>query len=215
MARVYFHRLIDVQEFDINQDKDIFEQILDFNRENTWDGERFYLSYLPDAILNQYQLNNPESLKEFVYDLSVYRPPFKRIGGCNLVPEQLERGIRYAGIRLSDPEEKIPGQFVRMGEEMTYCPTFPFFTEEYDIVKFAMNTYFTTLTFEEILYNQIQHVTKYFLNKGETKNWRDLKKYGDYIIKKISKSQMMYHATDPEYGNKVLIKSLTYPSQRR
>ena len=209
MAKLYFHRKIDVQEFDIDPDKDIFQQILNVNSEQSFDKERFFLYTFPISILKEYNLNDPKLVNEFVHKYLITQPPYKRIGGYNATQKRLEEfGIRYAGIRLSDPEEKIIGQFVRIGKNMTYCPTFPFFNHDFDIVKFANNTYFTTLSFEEILSNQIQHASRYIINKGEPNCKEDIRKYGEYITEEISKEQMIDYATNPESGKNVLIKRL-------
>lgn len=39
--------------------------------------------------------------------------------GCNLRKENVEKGIRYSGIKLSDPSEEISGVFDRHARVLT------------------------------------------------------------------------------------------------
>ena len=61
--------------------------------------------------------------------------------------DMLQKDIRYAGIKISDPSRNILGQFDIRNHVMTYSPISPYFFEERDLCKFARDDYFTTFSF--------------------------------------------------------------------
>ena len=135
--------------------------------------------------------------------------PLQRMGGCNLKEEKLDQDIRYTGIKISDPCGKIPGVFDLTNHIITYSPIFPFFYDERDLVKFADDTYFTSMTFEEIIINEIDISNKYYVHTGNYKSSKDILKYGSYIYEQIDKNQMIEYATNPEKGYQLIKKHLT------
>ena len=204
MANVFIDNIIEFNQYDINLDEDIFESIL-AKRKGEFDSQRFFLKYIAEAELSKYDFNNPDSLAQF---RNVSKSPLKGMGGCNLIPDMLQQDIRYAGIKLSDPDKNIVGQFDIRNHIVTYSPIFLFFYEDRDITKFANDEYFTPLTFEELIANQINHANKYFVHVGNYKKPSDIVKYGNYILEEVSKSQMLEFASNPELGSKILTKHL-------
>lgn len=65
--------------------------------------------------------------------------------GCNLRKENVEKGIRYSGIKLSDPSEEISGVFDRHARVLTQSPIFQQFYQERDLCKYAKDAYFTSV----------------------------------------------------------------------
>lgn len=49
------------------------------------------------------------------------------MGGCNLIDSELDRGIRYSGIKMSDPTGKVFGNFNIGDGKIIYSPIFPHF----------------------------------------------------------------------------------------
>lgn len=159
-------------------------------------------------IANGYDFNNLESLKKFRNDCLRWNSPLQRMGGCNLVEEELKRGIRYAGIKISDPSGKIFGSSNIGDGKIIYSPIFPRFYEERDNIKFANDEYFTTITFEEIMQSQIDLATDFYIHAGNYMALKDILKYGDYIFEKVSKDQMLEFVYEPETGEKIYMKYL-------
>ena len=205
MPNVFHDRFIDFQQYDINLNDNIFEQLL-ATRKNEFDSERFFLKFIQSNDLAKYNFNDKSSLSKFRDDCCTFMSPLKKMGGCNLRPEKLEEDIKYAGIKLSDPNGKIIGQFDIRNHIVTYSPIFPFFYEERDLIKFANDTYFTSLSFEQLIMNQIDHAIKYYIHIGNYYSPKDIVKYGNYIMEEVSKEKMIEYATNPELGNKILKK---------
>lgn len=205
MANVFYDRIIDFQQYDINLNENIFEQILE-TRKTELDSERFFLRYISDEDVSKYDFNNKDSLREFRDIRYTCKSPIKRMAGCNLRAEMLEKGIRYAGIILSDPYKNVLGQFDVINDSMIYSPIFPFFYDERDLIKFANDVYFTTIPFDELVMNQMNYVKKFYVHVGNAMTTKELRKYGRFIFEEISKDQMIDYIKHPEQGEKVLKK---------
>lgn len=209
MPKIFRDKIIKFEQFDINADEDIFSRILE-DKEQEIDNDRFFLSYISEKDLAKYDFCNNESLSQFRHACVSINDPLKAMGGCNLREEELKRGIRYAGMKLSDPYGEIPGVFDINNGVLTYSPIFPLFYEDRDNIKFAMDTYFTSMTFQEIILNQINNSREFYIHTGNYYSLKDRLKYGDYVFEKISKNQMVEFATKPDEGYKVLNKYLGF-----
>lgn len=207
MNKIYRDEIIQFNQFDLREDGDIFQTILD-KRKNERDSQRFFLEFLPQDIADKYDFNNLESLWKFRDDCLKLTSPLQPMGGCNLVKEEVQKGIRYAGKKISDPSGKVLGSFNVNEGKIVYSPIFPHFYDERDNIKFANDTYFTTMTFEEIMQKQIDLATEFYIHTGNYMAIKDIAKYGDYIFEKISKDQMLEFLYQPESGEKVLRKHL-------
>lgn len=207
MANVFFDEFFEFNQYDIDTGDNVFETILSL-REGGYDSKRFFVDYVPQEVVSGYDFNNPDSLKEFRKICHTVKSPLRTIGGCNMLPEKLKEDIIYAGIKLSDPDKKIPGQFDIRNQTVTYSPIFPSFFDERDLIKFASDTYFTTLTFKELIINQINHAKKFYVHVGNYQKIKEIAKHGSYILEKVTQKEMIEYATNPELGNKVLGKYL-------
>lgn len=207
MTKVYRDKIITLEQFDISLNEDIFSRILK-EKENERDNNRFFLNYIPSEALSKYDFSNGDSLNQFRRDCISINNPLKPMGGCNLREEEIKKGIRYAGIKLSDPYGRIPGVFNINNKVVTYSPIFHLFYDERDNTKFAKDTYFVSMPFQEIIINQINNVVEYYVHVGNYSNARDILKYGNYIFEKINKDQMHEFVTNPEHGQKILSKHL-------
>ena len=207
MTKIYRDEIFQFNQFDLREDGDIFQTILD-ERKYEIDSQRFFLEYLPQDVANRYDFNNIDSLEKFRDDCLRLTSPLQPMGGCNLVKEEVQRGIRYAGIKISDPNGKIFGSFNIGDGKIIYSPIFPHFYEERDNIKFANDNYFTTMTFEEIMQRQIDLAAEFYIHTGNYMALKDVAKYGDYIFEEISKDQMLEFLYQPETGEKVLRKHL-------
>ena len=206
MANVFYDRIIDFKQYDINLNDNIFEQILEV-RKREIDPKRFFLSYISEEDISKYDLNNEDSLNEF-RDIRHTSNPTKGMAGCNLMEDSIEKGIRDSGIAISDPNKKILGQFDIIDGDMIYSPIFPYFYEERDLIKFANDTYFTTIPFDQLTMNQLKYVKRFYVHVRHTKTTKEIIKYGSYIYEEISKNKMIDYISDPEQGKKVLKKYL-------
>lgn len=209
MTKVYKNDVINFEEMEINDSGSVFEQILE-SRKREIDSKRFFLRYISPEDLDRYDFSNLESLKEFRNRCVVGTNPLVPMGGCNVREESIEKGLRYSGMKLSDPSKEIRGTFDRHGDILTYSPIFPMFYEERDLCKFARDVYFSTLTFEELLMREIDEASDYYLHVGRYSNAKEIAKNGQYKMEQISKDDMINYATNPEMGEEVYRKYLKY-----
>ena len=214
MAKVYYDRVFEVLEYDVDLNSDIFKQILNIKR---IDEQRFFLMHISSEDLSRYDFDNKKSFMRFRDDrCSSITDPVKRMGGCNMTPEALKKGIRDGGIALSDPNKVIRGQFDVMGKDMIYSPIFPFFYEERDLIKFANETIFTDIPFRELVINQMRFARRFLVHirnrrfkEKPLEQGESISESGE-IFKEIDKDEMMDYLTDPEKGEAVLRKYLGY-----
>lgn len=207
MPNIYIDRVIGLEQIYTDSTEDIFFRILEYKKHEV-DNDRFFLSYISPEELAKYDFNNNESLNQFRRACVSIESPLKPMGGCNLSEEELSKGIRYAGKKLSDPYGLIPGVFDINNGIITYSPIFPLFYDERDNIKFARDTYFTSMTFQEIIVNLINNAMEYYVHIGNYVAARDILKYGRYIYERINKEQMLEFATNPEKGQRVLRRHL-------
>ena len=207
MNNVFFNGFMEFEQYDIDLNENIFDTILEYRRKEI-DSERFYLEFISSEELSKYNFKDSESLEQFRSCCTTFKRCLPRIAGCNLRDDISESDIRYAGIKLSDPNKNIIGQFDIIKNTMIYSPIFPFIYEENDISTFANDIYFTTITFEKMIENQINNSNKFFLHTGYYETLNDIIRYGNYILKEISKEQMIEYSSNPKLGNKVLKKYL-------
>ena len=205
MKSVYRDIFNSINKIDIYNGEDIFKRILR-EREYYIDEKRFFLRYVPVDTLLKYDFNNFNDVDKFrnVY-FSSYSP-FVLIGGCNNREDALSKDIRMSGIKMSDPSGKVVGQFDVRNGKLTYSPFFPFFYNEKELVDFAKDEYFTSLTFEDIMMNQIDNSSSFYIHTGYYSNPRIISKRGPYILEKITKDDMINFVKNGEEGRKILIK---------
>lgn len=194
MNKIYRDEIFKFNQFDLRKDKT--------------DSQRFFLNYLPQEIDNKYNFNNLESLKKFRNDCLKWDSPLQEMGGCNLQPNIQKGDIQYSGIKISDPSGKIFGSFNISNGKIIYSPIFPRFYEERDNIKFAKDIYFTTMTFEEIMYKQIDLAQEFYVHTGNYMNIKKIVKNGDYIFEKINQDKMLEFINSPEKGEKIFMKHL-------
>lgn len=207
MKKIYIDKTIQFNEFDLREDGDIFQTILN-KRKDKSDSQSFFLKYLPEDVANKYNFNNLESLCKFRNDCLRVNSPLQGMGGCNLVKKDIQKDIRYAGKKISDPSGKVLGSFNIDEGKIVYSPIFPHFYNQRDNIKFATDTYFTTMTFEEIMERQIDLVTEFYIHTGNYMTLKEFAKYGKYIFEKVNKDQMLEFLYQPEIGEKILKKHL-------
>lgn len=207
MNKIYRDDFFQLKQFNLGEDGDIFKTILDEKKDEP-DSQRFFLEYLPQEIANSYDFNNLDSLKKFRQACLGWDSPLQKMGGCNLTEEGQQKGIRYSGIKMSDPSGKIFGTFNIDKDKIIYSPIFPHFYESRDIIKFADETYFTTMAFEEIMERQIDLAKKFYVHIGDYMTLKERAKNGDYIFEEINKDKMLSFVYQPEIGEKVYKKYL-------
>lgn len=203
MGKFFLDKIYSFNEYELNQDEDIFEKILE-ERKNESDSKRFFLNYVSSDDLLRYDFSRQDSLKDFRKICLTCHNPILEMGGCNLKKENLSRGLIYGGIKLSDPFGRIPGQFDIRDHVITYSPIFPLFYKQRDLCKFANDAYFTTMTFEEIIMNQINNGVEYYVHTRNFRSLQELTQYGAHILEKISKEQMIEFIIDHEKGKEIL-----------
>lgn len=210
MDRYYKVDMISFEEEFLEPTESLFQHVL-ASRKSEIDSKRFFLNYISPEELTNYDFTNVESLKSFRERCVYGNSPLILMGGCNLNDDHVEKGLRYSGIKLSDPEGKIRGTFDRHGDVLTYSPIFPFFYEERDLCKFARDRYFTTLTFEELVMREIEYAKEFYLHTGRYDTAREIGKHGtSYKMEKITKNEMIEFTRDSEKGENVYRKQLKY-----
>lgn len=206
----YFRdNIINFQQKELKENEDIFKTILK-EREHGLDSKRFFLEFFPMKAYSLYDFDNPDSLQEFRKVRLTRDKPLMQMGGCNMHPDYLEKDkesgyLRYAGIKMSDPYGKIYGQFDIRDNTLTYSPLFSHFYKERDLCKFANDTYFTTMTFEDIMLVQIDYAKEYFVHVG------NIYKIGvkcPYILERVTKEQMIKFVFEPTEGEAIYKKTL-------
>lgn len=207
MEKYFRDTIIQFKQGTLRTNEDIFDTILE-ERKSKIDSKRFFLEYLPMEIASHYDFDDPKALDEFRDVRLGINNPIMRMGGCNLAPYFLEKdkesgSLRYAGIKMSDPYGKILGSFDMRDKIVTYSPIFPHFYEERDLCKFASDTYFTTMKFEDIMKIQIDNANECFVHVG---NSYKLGVNCPYVLQKVTKDQMMAFVSNPEEGEKVFEK---------
>ena len=207
MANVFFDNIVEFHQFDFDLGDDIFEQILE-TRKDGFDSKRFFIRYIAPEELEKYDFSNRDSLNQFRDICCSFDNPLQKMGGCNVRADFLEKGFRYSGKILSDPQKRVLGQFDVRNHKMTYSPLFPFFYKERDLIKFANDIYFTTIPFEELVMNQIEHAEDFFIHTGYYQSSKNPVRNGEYILEKISKEEMIGYLTDEKKGQKILEKRL-------
>lgn len=205
MQRDYFiDYIFDFEHYSLRDNEEIFQSILR-TRESKIDSKRFFLRYIAQEDLSKYDFSNVDSLKEF-RNQCLCTHLLKNMGGCNLVPDCLDRGLCYSGIKMSDPHGCILGQFDVHNTVMTYSPFYPLFYEERDLDKFANDKYFTALTFEEILLSLIEHITDFYVHVGYRKNSQEILRFGYEVFEKTDRNTMLGFILDSEEGAKIYKK---------
>lgn len=123
-------------------------------------------------------------------------------------PTCLSEDIRYAGIKMSDPSGRVSGSFDIRNEIITYSPIFPHFYDERDLCKFANDSYFTTMSFEDIMLAQINRYSDFYVHVGDYSTLKDIHEHGRYILERVSKEEMIEYVNNPDSGAEVYKKYL-------
>lgn len=208
MEKFFIDRIVRLEQHTLRDSEDIFAKISE-SRKDRPDADRFFLEYLPPIKQEEYNFDNPISVSQFRKDCCSFgKDPLLRMGGYNMSPSCLEDGLKYNGIKMSDPYGRIYGCFDIREQTITYSPISPRFYEERDLVKFASDTYFTTMTFEDIMNIQIDRATSFYVHVGNYSALRDIIKNGEYILEKVDKDKMIQFVSDPKEGEKILRKHL-------
>lgn len=180
---------------------DIFTHILKSRQEQERDN-KFLLYYLPKEEKCDFQDNLVK--QEFKKEIESPSSPLLLMGGANL--ENLnKRDIRLNGIKMTDPYGKIIGSFDIRENMMTYCPLLPNFYAEKDLTNFGTDSYFTTLSFQEIMLTMTKYVKKYYVIVGYNYSPRVIINKGKYIKEQVNKDKMLKFIQNEEAGK--LIRS--------
>lgn len=208
MRKIFYDNFFQMNEIKLIDDGDIFESILE-NRKNDIDKDRFFIDFLPSEEFLKYDFNNPDSLNEFRESCFTINPPTMPMGGCNLW-EKYMYDMRISGKKISDPYGRVLGCFDIKDGVITYSPLFAHFYNERDVAKFANDSYFTTMSFEEILKYYIKHSHEFYVHTDNSISTSDYNRYGRYILEKISASEMLDFVNNPSAGELVLKKTRYY-----
>lgn len=171
MEKIYYYDITKFDEYEIDTDKDIFEQILNIKKD-TSNPYIFYLRYI-NSTIKKYIENSD------IYSFADLRDLYTtKIACCNLTPS-LENDFDESGIKLIDPLELIRGHIDIRNHIMTYSPVkHPSLLQKSDLKE----TYYTTIRFEELLKNQIEYATSFYKIIG--------KEQDNYIKEETSKEKM-------------------------
>lgn len=204
---VYRDKFYKMEQFPIQPGEDVFKLILEARKDDI-DKDRFFLEFLPQECASAYDFSNPNSYRSFTDICYTIDTPIMKMGGYNMEPKYLSGDIRIGGIKMSDPYGKIYGSFDIRNGIITYNPLFPHFYEERDLIKFAHDTYFTTMTFEDIMMGQISAAESFYVNVGKHYQIRDIIKNGLYILEKVSSEQMTEFVLNPNEGAKIYKRTM-------
>ncbi|MDD3048799.1 MAG: hypothetical protein PHQ89_02255 [Bacilli bacterium] len=208
MKKFYIDEFISYKEIFVDPKEDLLTAVLNEKNIDDYDCDRFYLEYLPQDFLNDFDFSNAESLKQFRKSYYALNNPLNSMCACNL--SNLSNDIRYNGLKISDPNGEIYGSFDIRNNIITYSPIFPHIYEERDLIKMANTTYFTGMTFEEIMKEQINKYSNFYVHTGNYITVKDIAQNGHYILEKINENQMLAFVKDPNEGAKVFLKHINY-----
>lgn len=197
----YFRdNILEMKKYELKKGKELFESILK-ERKGQMDPKRFFLRFLPLEEYKKYDFNNLESLEKFRDDC-LRNKVLMEMGGCNLTLDEIKKGIRYGGIMMSDPYSNVIGQFHYDIEKkiMIYSPIFPEFYNQRDLVKFANDDYFTTISFEEIILMQIENSKRFYVHTGNFENLQDIIKNKEHKLEEVSKEEFIEFLVNPKKG---------------
>ena len=205
MSKIFYDNFFKMNEIKKIKDGDIFESILE-SRKNDLDKDRFFIGFLPNEELLKYDFNNSKSLSDFRDICSSIDSPIMPMGGCNLWERNMY-DMRISGKKISDPYGKILGVFDIKNGVVTYSPLFAHFYNERDVAKFANDSYFTTMSFEEIMKYYIEKSQEFYVHTDNYISTRDIDRYGRYVLEQISASEMLDFVNNPNCGELILKKS--------
>lgn len=198
MDKIFYDNFFRMNEIPLMSDGDIFESILD-SRKDSLDKERFYVKFLPVEEFQKFDFMNENSIDDFRDICFTVDTPLLGMGGCNLWEKYMD-DFRRSGKKMSDPYERVFGSFDIRDGVITYCPLFNHFYKEYDVGKFANSQYFTTMTFEDIMKYQILKAHEFYVHTG----YNIIHGNREFILEKISASEMMEFVNNPKLGEMVL-----------
>ena len=204
MNKIFYDNFFEINEIPLENDGDIFGSILE-SRKNDIDKDRFYIKFLPIIEFEKYDFNDKQSLRKFRDICYSIDTPIMPMGGCNLW-ERYMYDMRISGKKISDPYGRVFGCFDINNGVITYSPIFAHFYNERDVAKFANDSYFTTISFEEIMKYYIEHSHEFYVHIDNSVSINDFNRYGRYILEKVSSSEMIAFVNNPELGEKILKK---------
>lgn len=176
MANVFYYDIDKIKSYYIDPKKDFFEQILELRKDNP-NPYKFYIR-LANQKLQDYIARG--DVRTFAELRDLYS---KLLASCNLDSTALEDDLESGGIRISDPSGLVEGQISIINHIMTYSPALePIYTQEED-TKFAREIYYTGITFNALLINQIKHAKTFRQCVGKNEN--------GYIKEELSKEKMI------------------------
>ena len=217
MANVFYDSFVrPIDQYDFDPEENIFEEILKMRvAQGKFDHLRFFLEYIPAEKLAEYDFNDPESLAAFRDIYGSYLLPRQTIGALSKEPVMIAADLEdevlcNSGTKLSDPEERIIGEFDVRDGIMTYSSIWGQFYDARDIIKFANDSYFTTIPFNQLIAAQIKFAEKFYVHTGDGRKIKDPRFFYD----EVSREQMIECATNPDVGNKILRLYTEHPSAR-
>ena len=194
-----------IKKYDVPEGVDLLTAVLNVQNQ-TSDPSRFYLRFVPESVLSEYDLNDPDSAHRFRKACWHISSPQKGMCACNL----RDFSCGSHGLKISDPEEQIEGTFIIDGYRLTYSPIVPRVYEERDISKYANTIYFTSAPFSKIMQDLIAKSNRFRLHSHY-----EIVKYDTVpVIKEISREEMLTFATDSNLGNQVLQEYLAQPAPK-
>ena len=218
MANVFYDSFVrPIDQYDFDPEGNVFEEILKMREsQGKFDRFRFFLEYIPAEKLAEYDFNDPESLAAFrdIYGSCAFRKQV--IGGLSQHHEMIEKDLEEedlcnSGTKLSDPEERIIGQFDVRDGIMTYSSLWGPFYDGRDVGKFANDSYITTIPFDQLIAAQIKFAEKFYVHTGNgSGRIREPRFYYD----EVSGEQMTECATNPDVGNKILRLHIEHPLKK-
>ena len=107
------------------------------------------------------------------------------------------------GLKVSDPEKKIMGNFCIEETRIIYDAAIRFF-EERDAVVYSGYTYYTTKSMVDILKEELQKNRKLLVYMGQEidrENYKSIE-----LLKEVSEEEFLLYASNPTKGEEILIR---------
>lgn len=202
MPRYYKDDIISFSEYDVEKRQSVYENIAS-ERKCEADKDRFFLDYVAKEVLDNYDFHELKSIQKFRDMCLTTEGIMVPMGGANFTDKAIDKGFRYSGFRMSDPEKRIIGVFDRFEDALFYSPLLPFFFEERDFCKFANDRYFTSMTFEEIVKRELEAVHEYYVHTDYYTSAQDIAKKGREVYEEVTHDEMLGFLTKPGDGEAI------------
>lgn len=192
----------EIEKYALDYNKNMLEEI---SKNASWQAvsEYFNISLIPQKLFD-ICVNGED--KDYYNLLCGFGHHFKLIGRNVMSRPYIDRySDMTAGFNLSDPDDNILGVFNIFDGIVTYNP----YDKSKRVISSAyrrvlsFDDFYTTITFDDLIKNQIEHARLFYLDEGEVFTGQVIKVPCGRRYKKVTKADMLEFATNKEYSREI------------